>query len=230
MPSDLQVTRLLAFHLQRAVQIHDRVIDVETESHWLRETLDHLTTGVVLLSSEYEPIYANKAAEEILLSALNPEEAAATGTRQSNPYTLLEAAISNAAVPKQPSTQLTLSITRPAGRRALGLVVRSLPRRQGTAGDVDAALAVFINDPESTTPALVGVLQSVYGLTPRETEFAGLLAKGLDLDRIAASSGITKETARSRLKSVFAKTGTHRQAELLRLVLQSSIDIRSAGN
>lgn len=108
-------------------------------------------------------------------------------------------------------------------------MVRSLPRQQGAAEHDEAALAVFINDPESTTPAPVGVLQSVYGIAPRKTEFAALLAKGLDLERIAACSGITKETARSRLKSVFAKTGTHQQAELLRLVLQSSIDIRDAG-
>ena len=228
MSADLQVTALLAFHLQRAVQIHDRVSDVETEGYWLRETLNHLTTGVVLLSRELEPIYANTAAEAILRTALPAAAASGSEATSTALYQLLDAALAGTTVPTHDGDQLTLSIARPSGQRALGLVIRCLARRQRASGENHTALAVFINDPDATAPALVGVLQRVYGLTPRETEFTRMLAEGLDLERIAALSGVTKETARSRLKSVFAKTGTHRQAELLRLVLKSSMDIREA--
>ena len=213
MSSVLQVTRLLAFHLQRAVEIHDHVVVVATESHWLHETLNHLTTGVVLLSRTYEPIYANKAADEILKTALSPVEGATAATGYSDRYAMLETVIAKAAAKMLPCNQLSLSIGRPHGRRALGLVVRSLPRRQGTAEADEAALAVFINDPESTSPALLGVLRDVYGLTPRETEFTSMLAQGFDLEHIAASSGITKKTARSRLKASLPKrehTGNRR--------------------
>ena len=48
-------------------------------------------------------------------------------------------------------------------------------------------------------------------------ELEGLLS-GLSLAEIAASRAIAIDTARHRLKTIFAKTGTNRQVELVRLM------------
>jgi DNA-binding CsgD family transcriptional regulator len=47
---------------------------------------------------------------------------------------------------------------------------------------------------------------------------AGQLALGRGIDEIADSCAVTRETARSRLKQVFSKTGTHSQAQLVALL------------
>jgi DNA-binding CsgD family transcriptional regulator len=64
------------------------------------------------------------------------------------------------------------------------------------------------------------LLTSRFGLTPAETRIALGIARGETLAAIAAAHGISVETARTHLKSVFTKTSTHRQAELAALLGQ----------
>jgi DNA-binding CsgD family transcriptional regulator len=64
-------------------------------------------------------------------------------------------------------------------------------------------------------PAL---LARTFGLTPAEARLASIIAEGLNPERAAEELGISKVTARNQLKAIFAKTATHRQAELVALL------------
>ena len=57
-------------------------------------------------------------------------------------------------------------------------------------------------------------LRAAFGLTTAEARIALGIARGKTLAAIAEAHGIVVSTARTQLKSVFKKTGTHRQAEL----------------
>lgn len=57
-----------------------------------------------------------------------------------------------------------------------------------------------------------------FGLTPMEIRLAVALAGGATIQKAADTLGITAGTARVHLKSIFAKTDTHRQAELVALL------------
>jgi DNA-binding CsgD family transcriptional regulator len=59
-----------------------------------------------------------------------------------------------------------------------------------------------------------------YKLTGAEMRTVAGLSRGLCLNEISASVGVSVETARAQLKSVFHKSGTHRQAELVALLAQ----------
>jgi DNA-binding CsgD family transcriptional regulator len=52
-----------------------------------------------------------------------------------------------------------------------------------------------------------------------EERVADLLCRRMTPARIAAELGISVETVRCHLKQAFAKTGAHRQAELVALLL-----------
>lgn len=60
------------------------------------------------------------------------------------------------------------------------------------------------------------LLARAFGLSPAEARLAALLAEGLA--PAAQRLGVTRETARTQLKAVFAKTATHRQGELVALL------------
>jgi DNA-binding CsgD family transcriptional regulator len=60
-----------------------------------------------------------------------------------------------------------------------------------------------------------------HGLTPAETELLRELAAGRTLREAADRLGRGVNTARNQLQAVFAKTGTHRQSQLVARVLQS---------
>lgn len=62
------------------------------------------------------------------------------------------------------------------------------------------------------------VLRDVYGLTAQERRLAVLLYEGAALPAAAKAIGIEVSTARSHLKNIFAKTGTRRQTELVRVL------------
>lgn len=62
------------------------------------------------------------------------------------------------------------------------------------------------------------MLHGLFDLTPAEAKVVQSLASGLTINQIAAASGLSVATLRTQLRSVFAKTGTARQAELLQMV------------
>lgn len=61
-------------------------------------------------------------------------------------------------------------------------------------------------------------LREAYGLTMRECEVAGLLARNLSAAKIGEALFLSKETVRSYTKSIYAKTGVHSKDELSALV------------
>ncbi len=68
-------------------------------------------------------------------------------------------------------------------------------------------------------PASPGTLERQFGLTPAEAALSLEIARGLGRSAAAKECGISVSTARTHLSRIFRKTGTHRQAELVRVIL-----------
>jgi len=64
-------------------------------------------------------------------------------------------------------------------------------------------------------------LMYLYELTPAEVRLTRHLLSGDTLKESATKQGVAITTARSHLKAVFQKTGTSRQAELIRCILMN---------
>jgi DNA-binding CsgD family transcriptional regulator len=62
------------------------------------------------------------------------------------------------------------------------------------------------------------VLAAVFGLTPAEARLASVMATGANPELAADQLLVSRETVRNQLKALFAKTATHRQAELVALL------------
>jgi DNA-binding CsgD family transcriptional regulator len=80
---------------------------------------------------------------------------------------------------------------------------------------------LFITDPEQTALVRSEWLREDFGLTLAEARFTREILKADGLQAAADRLGISLATARTHLGHVFDKTGTRRQAELVRLILQS---------
>lgn len=77
-------------------------------------------------------------------------------------------------------------------------------------------------------PGLVGqvgerVLAEMFTLTPAEARLLAALVNGSSLEEYCASAGLSRNTARAQLKALFRKTGSRRQGELVRQVLNSPL-------
>ncbi|WP_161790438.1 helix-turn-helix transcriptional regulator, partial [Inquilinus limosus] len=83
-----------------------------------------------------------------------------------------------------------------------------------------ARAAIFIAAPDEARAVDGRALMTAFGLTAREAEVASRLASGATIGSLAAEWGVSVNTLRGYLKAVFGKTGTCRQADLVRLVMQ----------
>ena len=86
------------------------------------------------------------------------------------------------------------------------------------AQEVRALLTLNALGPKPGPPA--AILAKTFRLTPAEAKLACIIARGASPEIAAGDLKISRETARNQLKSVFAKTDTHRQSELVALILQ----------
>lgn len=102
---------------------------------------------------------------------------------------------------------------------AAPLVIRTLPVDGAAKSPFLCARALLLLK-EIVRPARSDwqVFSRAFRLTPAEARLAALLAIGESLENAADTLGVTKETARSRIKSIFQKTDTHRQATLVALL------------
>jgi DNA-binding CsgD family transcriptional regulator len=58
-------------------------------------------------------------------------------------------------------------------------------------------------------------LHRLFGLTQAESHITIQLANGASLDNIAQERGVSVDTVRAQVRSIFKKTGIHRQGELI---------------
>jgi len=83
----------------------------------------------------------------------------------------------------------------------------------------DGGLAVLVVTPVAAPEAPdAQVIRALFDLSPSEARVARSLTRGQTIDQIASGSGVTRETVRSQVKAVMAKTGTTRQAEVAALL------------
>jgi DNA-binding CsgD family transcriptional regulator len=107
------------------------------------------------------------------------------------------------------------SFALPRTETAEPAVIHLLPLR-GDARDLfsRAALFMVITPLDKGNIAPGEIIQGLFDLTVTEAKIAREIAIGMEPGQIAAKFGVSVETVRVHLKSIFAKTGFSRQADL----------------
>jgi len=80
---------------------------------------------------------------------------------------------------------------------------------------------LILQDPGRQTLPQATQLQLIFRLTPAETRLVEALLDNETIESYALKMNVSRNTVRTHLASLFAKTGTRRQAELLRALLTS---------
>jgi DNA-binding CsgD family transcriptional regulator len=231
--SDLDLLDQLVPHLRRVYALHCRLVEAQHQERALREVLDRLPSGVMLLDKDGRVVLSNRSAD--LIVALDDGIRLESGRpRLSDPQQdrgfqqlLVDSAQTRAE--RGRSYGKTLSVVRPSGRRSFASMIGPLLAPPPGTNLREAAAILFITDPDGSQISTTEVLQGLYELTPAEAELLRLLAEGRSLEEVARQRGITMNTARGQLKQVFAKTDTRRQGELVRLVLTGVASLGDEG-
>src|SRR5262249_12912987 len=81
-----------------------------------------------------------------------------------------------------------------------------------------AVAAVFVHKAALDTPSPQEVIGKLYKLTPTELRVLFAVVQVGGVPEVAEALGIAESTVRTHLQQLFAKTGTKRQADLVKLV------------
>jgi DNA-binding CsgD family transcriptional regulator len=212
---DRALIAALAPFVPHAALLHDRLAGASA----VTSLLDHLRLGVVLLDDYGHVSYANRSAAELL--GVEPGLSDSGGEKRDARTEALYRTV-------QGNEEDSGGVHRHPGD---GRPLQILESRLDWPNDLSLTgrrfrSALFIGDPEQRTGDPFDNLGRLYGLTPAESRLAWLLVGDLSLAEAAAQLGITLSTARTVLKRVLGKTGTRRQASLVRLLLSGPAQVR----
>jgi DNA-binding CsgD family transcriptional regulator len=219
---ELEQFNRLVPHVQRAIQMRQRFAELQVGQDFLASGLDVLAMPTFLFNESGRVAHMNRSADTLLRAhdSLSLEDghlmiSDAVVTRKLN-YELTNAIHAS----RGDGSELNGVVLLPRlGRMPLMLMIAPL-RLAGGAVVCGAAL-LFAFDPESTPPITADMVRQLFGLTEAEAELAVALCSGKTLDDTAVARGTSINTIRSQLKSIFGKTGTKRQADLVSLLLAS---------
>ncbi|MFO1036535.1 MAG: helix-turn-helix transcriptional regulator [Geminicoccaceae bacterium] len=217
---DMHDLAVLTRHVGRARRMQLDLDAARQGSAVQRDLLDRLPVGLVVLGAQGSVLETNRAGHDLLAKkdglALQRHRLVCTDSAVAE---TLAAMVDAAARGRLDGVGGVLTIPRPSGKPDYLVSVARCEAGMHALLGARAAVVVTIVDP-ARPPGVSGeTLRRLWNLTATEAQIALALAGGATLEEVAVRSGITRETARVHLKRVLAKTGTHRQSELVRLIL-----------
>jgi DNA-binding CsgD family transcriptional regulator len=254
-PTDLQRMKVLFPHLERAVRMHRRLVQAGGLKDGMTAALDRMPLGAILADRFGRAVWLNRPAEDLVRHAdgLRLRDGRIEATVNNGVSAELRrlilgttaVAASGAGAARQGGMAVAngddlaqagglLQLPRPWPLRPLTVMVTPLAapgRFAEGALDFDLARAtalLLISDPERAVQLPTDHLARTFGLTGAEAKLAAALATGTSLSDYAGAARITIGTARWYLKQALAKTGAHRQSELVRHVI-SAVGAMGAG-
>ncbi|MDB5761548.1 MAG: helix-turn-helix transcriptional regulator [Herminiimonas sp.] len=209
-------------HLQRAIQMRQRFAELQFDQNFLAGGLDVLAMPT-LLFDEYSRVAHHNRSAAALLSA-------GSGLRMDNGHLQT----SDPALTRKLNLEIGNAIRASRGDASeldgvvllprtdhMPLMLMIAPLRMANRSPAQGAALLFAFDPETTPAITADLVRRLFALSEAEAELSIALCCGKTLDDVAGERGTSINTVKSQLKSIFGKTGTKRQADLVSLLLAS---------
>jgi len=221
-PVEMDLLKVLLPHLQRAVQIHGRFVELQGKQRASLDALDQLPIGVILLNQDTSIAAMNREAGRLIgqsdgLSACKYGVRAAGTATNRQLQVLITSAVRTGSGQGFESGGF-LAIPRTSGPRAFSVLVTPVGKRAFAPDTNSPAAVVFVTDPERIPESAAQSLARIYDLTAAECRLSALLMQGDTLVRAAGLLGISHNTARTHLQRIYEKTSTRHQGDLIRLL------------
>jgi DNA-binding CsgD family transcriptional regulator/PAS domain-containing protein len=215
----LELFEALVPHMQQALRTQEHVDDLEHAARDVAGAVDGMRHAVIVVGPDTRVVHLNAVAE-------------AMQARHEGPYVhygRLRARSASTDDELQKSIRGALGVASPASygssvvhQRVSSprpLILHVVPFTSQTRDGEHARALVVVVDPDCQPEPTADLLRRAFGLTKAEADVALLVAQGDGLRPIADELSLSMATVKTHLQHVFDKTDTHRQAELVRLLL-----------
>lgn len=231
----LELVDALIPHIQQSLDIQRKFVTLNLNNGLTQDSILDENFGFILFDNLAHPVYLNQIATQLVESntAIRIEEnqmIAADPSQTVNLRKIVMEAVQG-DVTKNLNAGSALGINRTNSQRPLPVLIapiRSSGFAKGIVSEgVQIRAAMFFGDTEYTRDIPSQVLTKIYGLSRNEAKVAIDIANGLSIEEIASSHYRSVNTVKTQLRSVFKKTNTTRQSELIKVLLSSPFHLHN---
>ncbi len=206
-------------HLVRAVALSLRSAALQNAQRVSTYALDHTEVGVIAIDAQGRACYCNAVADSFLRERRGLETrhgiVRATGTADDE---LLQAARKR-VIERGVSAGISI-LGSNTNSQKITVTLARLPSEHPVARLHQAAkVLVLVNDATRRRTLTTKQAMQMFGLTEAEARLARALTQGRTTEQYALDDKRSIATVRAHLRSVFVKTGTGRQSDLVRLLV-----------
>jgi DNA-binding CsgD family transcriptional regulator len=214
---------LLVPHIRRAVLI-GKVIDLhKVEAAEMADAFDGLAAGAFLLDARARIVHANRRGramtedEQDVLKSISGRLVATDQTADRSLSDIFASASIGDMALGTKGIAVPLNSTR--GERWVAHVLPLTTGARRSAGTAYSAVAAaFVQRASIDLLSPVETMANLYKLTPAEMRVTMMLVQVGGVPEVAPVLGISETTVKTHLQRIFSKTGTSRQADLVKLV------------
>ena len=218
---DLEVVRLLAPHIRRAVTIGDLLDMKHIETDALGSTLDGFAAGVVIVGDQGRILHSNEPARRMLAQGTPiVSRGGRLVTLQTKATSELQRAIALAQANEANIGKVGIGVPL-INQNMTAATAHVLPLARGNRRTrllPQAMAAVFVMPNEALVPVDFGTVARIFELTPTEGRFLKALAAEGSITDVAKKLGIAEPTAKTHRAHIYSKMGIKRRADLLTLL------------
>jgi DNA-binding CsgD family transcriptional regulator len=223
---DVEGVRTLHPHLRRAMLLRHRIGEQTAAAQSMEQALHALSTPMCLLGADGRVAFSNTAAELIIAEgSVLRLKAGVLSPTQPGDQAIWQRWLASITGNRMdaPLADGRLALRGRDGAVALHIWASPfrVPTERTEKKGVPGRIALFLSRPGASPAVSPGRLQEFFGLTPAETRVLHGLVNGKTPKEVAAEAGLSAETVRAQIKSIYEKLEVHRQAELMQRVLLS---------
>jgi len=223
--TDKELLGLIMPHAVSALRNQSRILQSRSGNRLLHQALGMFEVGTVLIDTSAMIVDVN----DIALMRLEPFGRIKRGERLTFKNKQLDVRfrrimqdISNSERHAHITRVMRLTT---AGNGALSFIVTKVPTQPG-AGRQTGEILVFVIDPYREPALRPDWISMIFEITPAEAALACSLATGVTPELAAHERGVSINTIRSQIRSLYRKMGVSRQADLVRVLLHSAGGVR----
>ena len=208
-------------HLRRSIDTNWTIARRAQRTSISEAVLSHLPSAVVVCRADGQVVFVNAAAKRLLsradgITSRDGYIGQPTFERQRRLHKLIAETCRAGARHID-----ALVVSRPSKRRTMTLIVRALTGAPSGGNAQACGHALMVVAENDIALGCAGdLLQHSFGLTRAEVRLMDAMLYGGSLPDIALKLGVSHSTVRTQMRSLFDKTGTHRQNELIKLILR----------
>jgi DNA-binding CsgD family transcriptional regulator len=222
---ELTMFQALIPHVARAFRVRRQVREWRKHADDLSAALDHLERGIIITGPEGQIRYTNRAAEQLLTTGDGIDathgRVRATRTRDTAELRRMIHRSALTGIGQDQIAVNAVSIARSNAEQPIAVIAEPLApgHHEGMGQGRREGAILFVGDSNANARLSAKRIAAIYDLTAAEADITASIVSGASVASAAEARGITENTAKTHLKSVYEKIGINRQNQLVRRVM-----------